>query len=438
MESAVRHRRRRRRRMSPSSWTATAAGRRLRGLPRVAGHRRGAEAVRRTVEAAVELGIRYLTLFGFSSENWKRPRRRDRRSDGPAAPLSPRRDRRAASQRRARPRSSASARASRPTSSRSSTMPRSLTRDNARLDLTIALSYGGRAEIAQAARRSPRRCKAGRLAPDADRRGLLRPSSLDRRHARSRSPHPHQRRAAHQQFPAVADRLCRAGLHRHAVARFRPRPISSSACAIITAANAATAPPLARVDRRGARDLRLVSALVMAPVALAAVWLGRDLAHCARRARRRRHGLGMGAARRGRDGFARRRVVVLTAVARGSRHGARLRERCAIVAALLGGAVGSGAASARRARRSGPRSARCGLRCPASPFCGSAGDRRAARDHSVAAWRRSGRATAAPTSPARALGGPRLAPRLSPNKTWAGLARRPGRGRAGRLAGRAG
>src|SRR5512135_800377 len=44
-----------------------------RGLPRIAGHRRGAEAVRRTVTAATELGIRYLTLFGFSSENWKRP-----------------------------------------------------------------------------------------------------------------------------------------------------------------------------------------------------------------------------------------------------------------------------------------------------------------------------------------------------------------------------
>jgi undecaprenyl diphosphate synthase len=45
-----------------------------RGLPRTAGHKRGAEAVRATVEAAAELGISYLTLFGFSSENWKRPR----------------------------------------------------------------------------------------------------------------------------------------------------------------------------------------------------------------------------------------------------------------------------------------------------------------------------------------------------------------------------
>src|ERR1700742_1850147 len=46
---------------------------RSRGLPRSAGHSRGAEAVRRTVKAAAEAGVRYLTLFGFSSENWKRP-----------------------------------------------------------------------------------------------------------------------------------------------------------------------------------------------------------------------------------------------------------------------------------------------------------------------------------------------------------------------------
>ncbi|MSV27827.1 MAG: di-trans,poly-cis-decaprenylcistransferase [Bryobacterales bacterium] len=44
-----------------------------RGLPRVAGHRAGADAVRRTVEAAVELQIGTLTLYAFSSDNWRRP-----------------------------------------------------------------------------------------------------------------------------------------------------------------------------------------------------------------------------------------------------------------------------------------------------------------------------------------------------------------------------
>ncbi len=44
-----------------------------RGLPRLAGHRAGAEALRRTVEAAPGLGIGVLTLFAFSSDNWRRP-----------------------------------------------------------------------------------------------------------------------------------------------------------------------------------------------------------------------------------------------------------------------------------------------------------------------------------------------------------------------------
>ncbi|WP_279478554.1 isoprenyl transferase [Aureimonas sp. SK2] len=44
-----------------------------RGLPRTMGHRRGVEAVRQAVRTARDLGIEYLTLFAFSSENWKRP-----------------------------------------------------------------------------------------------------------------------------------------------------------------------------------------------------------------------------------------------------------------------------------------------------------------------------------------------------------------------------
>ena len=44
-----------------------------RGLPRLEGHRRGVEAVRTVVDAARELGVRYITLYAFSAENWKRP-----------------------------------------------------------------------------------------------------------------------------------------------------------------------------------------------------------------------------------------------------------------------------------------------------------------------------------------------------------------------------
>jgi undecaprenyl diphosphate synthase len=44
-----------------------------RGLRRIAGHKRGAESVKTAVDTAIRFGVRYLTLFGFSSENWKRP-----------------------------------------------------------------------------------------------------------------------------------------------------------------------------------------------------------------------------------------------------------------------------------------------------------------------------------------------------------------------------
>jgi len=46
---------------------------RRRGLPRIEGHRRGAESVRRVIEVCAEARIRYLTLYAFSTENWKRP-----------------------------------------------------------------------------------------------------------------------------------------------------------------------------------------------------------------------------------------------------------------------------------------------------------------------------------------------------------------------------
>ena len=45
-----------------------------RGLPRVAGHRAGVEALRKTVRAVGDLGIPWLTVYAFSSENWSRPK----------------------------------------------------------------------------------------------------------------------------------------------------------------------------------------------------------------------------------------------------------------------------------------------------------------------------------------------------------------------------
>ena len=46
-----------------------------RGLPRTEGHRVGAESVRAITEGCKEMGVEYLTLYAFSSENWKRPKR---------------------------------------------------------------------------------------------------------------------------------------------------------------------------------------------------------------------------------------------------------------------------------------------------------------------------------------------------------------------------
>lgn len=45
-----------------------------RGLPRAEGHRAGAESIREVTEACIELGVKYLTLYAFSSENWNRPK----------------------------------------------------------------------------------------------------------------------------------------------------------------------------------------------------------------------------------------------------------------------------------------------------------------------------------------------------------------------------
>jgi undecaprenyl diphosphate synthase len=137
-----------------------------RGLPRVAGHRRGAEAVRRTVTAATELGIEYLTLFGFSSENWKRPMTEvddlmgllRHYLRGEIAELHRNGVRLRVIGRRERlPVDIVTL----------ITNSEELTRNNARLQLTVALSYGGRDEIASAARQIAEAVRTGQLAPEA-------------------------------------------------------------------------------------------------------------------------------------------------------------------------------------------------------------------------------------------------------------------------------
>ena len=135
-----------------------------RGLPRVAGHRRGAEAARRTVEAAAELGVAYLTLFGFSSENWKRPV--DEVDDlmallrhylrGEVAELH---------RHNIRVRVIGDRERLAPDIVTLIENTETLTAGNTRLQVAIALSYGGRAEIAGAARRIAEEALAGKLVP---------------------------------------------------------------------------------------------------------------------------------------------------------------------------------------------------------------------------------------------------------------------------------
>jgi undecaprenyl diphosphate synthase len=139
---------------------------RARGLPRIAGHQRGAEAARRAVTAAAELEVPYLTLFGFSSENWKRPSgeiqdlmgllRHYLRAE--VAELHS---------------NGVRLKVIGDLSRFSSDIldliahAESLTQNNARITLTMALSYGGRAEIVEAIRTIAQRIACGDIAAEA-------------------------------------------------------------------------------------------------------------------------------------------------------------------------------------------------------------------------------------------------------------------------------
>ncbi len=137
-----------------------------RGLPRVEGHRRGVEAVRRAVRSAIDLRIPYLTIYSFSSENWRRPAaevadlmgllklfvRRDLadlHANGVRVRIIGERDGlpgdiagllREAEERTAR---------------------------NTKLTLVVAFNYGGRQEILRAVQTLARAVADGRLAPEA-------------------------------------------------------------------------------------------------------------------------------------------------------------------------------------------------------------------------------------------------------------------------------
>jgi undecaprenyl diphosphate synthase len=137
-----------------------------RGLPRVAGHRAGAEAVRKTLRAAAECGVEILTLYAFSSENWRRP-------DGEIADLKGllgyylERELNSLVKEGVRLKLIGDYKAFGP--DLVARLEAAVTRlaANRRLTLVVALNYGSRTEIADAARALARQAKDGTLDPDA-------------------------------------------------------------------------------------------------------------------------------------------------------------------------------------------------------------------------------------------------------------------------------
>jgi undecaprenyl diphosphate synthase len=135
-----------------------------RHLPKIAGHREGARAVRRTIEAAIESGVAWLTIYAFSSENWRRPLgevldltgllRQYLKSE--LAELRANGVRLRIIGDRAR---------FDPDIQQDLARAEADTVSNTRLNLTVALSYGARAEIAAAARKLAEAARDGSLDP---------------------------------------------------------------------------------------------------------------------------------------------------------------------------------------------------------------------------------------------------------------------------------
>lgn len=133
-----------------------------RGLPRTAGHRRGAEAVKTVVRAAAESGVSYLTLFGFSSENWKRPTSEINDLMG-LLRVYLRGELASMIENRIRLRVIGDRSRLAPDIVRLIDEAEERSRDNKRLTLVIALSYGGRDEIIAAARSLAEAVRDGRM-----------------------------------------------------------------------------------------------------------------------------------------------------------------------------------------------------------------------------------------------------------------------------------
>jgi undecaprenyl diphosphate synthase len=136
-----------------------------RGRPRTMGHRAGVDAVRRTIEASVELGIEYLTLYGFSTENWKRPESEVSDLMG-LLRIFVKRELSTLHKNGIKIRIIGDRTRFADDIRELLNKAEEQTRDNTRLHLTIALSYGARAEITDAMQEIARKVSAGELSPD--------------------------------------------------------------------------------------------------------------------------------------------------------------------------------------------------------------------------------------------------------------------------------
>jgi undecaprenyl diphosphate synthase len=135
---------------------------RERGLPRIEGHRRGAESVRQVVRACGELGIEYLTLYAFSIENWNRPKAE---VSALMRLLEFYLKQEIVELNKNNVRLAAIGRVHELPQSAQRQLEKSMEalKKNTGLTLVLALSYGGRAEIVDAMRSIAREVKAGRL-----------------------------------------------------------------------------------------------------------------------------------------------------------------------------------------------------------------------------------------------------------------------------------
>ncbi|NGM23743.1 di-trans,poly-cis-decaprenylcistransferase [Roseomonas stagni] len=124
-----------------------------RGLPRALGHKAGAEAARRAIEAAAEAGIGWLTLFAFSSENWRRPADEVHALTG-LMRLYLRSEVKTLVREGIRLRIIGERERFGPDLVRAIDAAEAATAEGRRLNLNVALSYGGRAEIVAAAKRA--------------------------------------------------------------------------------------------------------------------------------------------------------------------------------------------------------------------------------------------------------------------------------------------